>query len=122
MPQNHEVTKSHKKVFEPIPQELERIGKLIVDSAFTVKLEPISKIPRHCERSEAISFFQSSGRDCFGRSSLAMTRCLFLRWVLVNPVWDAQILSHLKITNKRLGYLINFNVANIGSGIRRFVL
>jgi GxxExxY protein len=28
----------------------------------------------------------------------------------VNPVWEAQILSHLKLTNKRLGYLINFNV------------
>jgi GxxExxY protein len=39
----------------------------------------------------------------------------------VNPIWEAQILSHLKLTNKRLGYLINFNVANIGQGIRRFV-
>ena len=41
---------------------------------------------------------------------------------LVNPVWEAQILSHLKLTSKRLGYLINFNVVNIGQGIRRFVL
>ena len=39
----------------------------------------------------------------------------------LNPVWEAQILSHLKLTNKRLGYLINFNVVNIGQGIRRFV-
>ena len=28
----------------------------------------------------------------------------------VNPVWQAQVLSHLKLTNLRLGYLINFNV------------
>jgi GxxExxY protein len=41
---------------------------------------------------------------------------------LINPVWDAQVLSHLKLTNKRLGYLINFNVVNIGQGIKRFVL
>lgn len=40
----------------------------------------------------------------------------------VNPVWEAQVLSHLKLLNKRLGYLINFNVKNIGKGIRRFVL
>ena len=39
----------------------------------------------------------------------------------VNPIWEAQILSHLKLTEKRLGYLINFNVANIGQGIKRFV-
>ena len=41
---------------------------------------------------------------------------------LVNPVWDTQVLSHLKLTNKRLGYLINFNVVNTGQGIKRFVL
>ena len=41
---------------------------------------------------------------------------------IINPLWEAQVLSHLKLTNKRLGYLINFNVANIGEGIRRFVV
>ena len=40
----------------------------------------------------------------------------------VNPVWEAQILSHLKLTGKRLGYLINFNVPRIKEGIKRFVL
>ena len=38
---------------------------------------------------------------------------------IVNPVWEAQVLSHLKLTNKRLGYLINFNVVNIGRVIKR---
>ncbi len=40
----------------------------------------------------------------------------------VNPVWEAQILSHLKLTNLRLGFLINFNVPIIKQGIRRFVM
>jgi len=40
----------------------------------------------------------------------------------VNPVWEAQILSHLKLTNKRLGYLINFNVPLIKNGIKRFII
>ena len=40
---------------------------------------------------------------------------------IVNPVWEAQILSHLKLTGKRLGYLINFNVPLIKDGIRRFI-
>jgi GxxExxY protein len=40
----------------------------------------------------------------------------------VNPVWEAQILSHLKLTNKWLGYLINFNVSNIGNGISRYIV
>lgn len=40
----------------------------------------------------------------------------------VNPVWEAQLLSHLKLTNKRLGYLINFNVPLIKYGIKRMVI
>lgn len=37
----------------------------------------------------------------------------------VNPVWQAQIISHLKLSQLRLGYLINFNVPLINKGIKR---
>ncbi len=40
----------------------------------------------------------------------------------VNPVWQAQVLSHLKLTELRLGYLINFNVPRIKEGIKRIIL
>ncbi|MEW6027727.1 MAG: GxxExxY protein [Planctomycetota bacterium] len=40
----------------------------------------------------------------------------------VNPVWEAQIISYLKLMNKRLGFLINFNVPLIKDGIKRIVL
>lgn len=39
---------------------------------------------------------------------------------IVNPIWEAQILSHLKLTGKHVGFLINFNVALIKDGIRRY--
>jgi len=38
------------------------------------------------------------------------------------PVFQAQLLSYMKLTEKRLGLLINFNVPRIKDGIRRFVL
>ena len=41
---------------------------------------------------------------------------------LVNPVWQAQVLSHLKLTGLRLGYLINFNVPLMKDGIKRFIV
>jgi GxxExxY protein len=41
---------------------------------------------------------------------------------LVNPVWQAQFLSHLKLSGLRLGYLINFNVPLIKEGIKRIIL
>lgn len=40
----------------------------------------------------------------------------------VNPVWQAQILSYLKLTDRRLGFLINFNVPLIKNGIKRIIL
>jgi GxxExxY protein len=40
----------------------------------------------------------------------------------MNPVWQAQLLSYLKLTGKRLGFLMNFNVPLIKDGIRRFIL
>ena len=30
----------------------------------------------------------------------------------MNPVWKAQLISHLKLTGKRLGFLINFNAVS----------
>ena len=40
----------------------------------------------------------------------------------MNPVGKAQILSHLKLTGKRLGFLISFNVPMIKKGIKRIIL
>jgi len=34
----------------------------------------------------------------------------------MNPVWEAQVLSYLKLTDYRLGFLINFNVPLIKDG------
>jgi GxxExxY protein len=40
---------------------------------------------------------------------------------LMHPVYMAQLLTYLKLTNKRLGFLINFNVPVIKHGIRRVI-
>lgn len=39
----------------------------------------------------------------------------------IHPVHEAQIISHLKLTDKRLGYLVNFNVVRLKEGFHRFV-
>ncbi|MEX1275007.1 MAG: GxxExxY protein [Bacteroidota bacterium] len=38
------------------------------------------------------------------------------------PVHQAQILTYLKFSRKRLGLLINFNEALLKRGLRRFIL
>lgn len=39
-----------------------------------------------------------------------------------HPVWEAQLLSYLKLTGKRLGLLINFHVPLMKNGIKRLIL
>jgi GxxExxY protein len=40
----------------------------------------------------------------------------------IDPVWQTQVLSHLKMTKCNIGFLINFNVPLIKNGIRRFCI
>jgi GxxExxY protein len=142
MPQNHENTKSVKKPFEPISKELEVVGKHIVDAAYTVHktLGPglLERVYEICFCHELkkrnlsyqrqvdikivyddITFDEGLRLDVLVENSVI---CELKAVDLINPVWEAQVLSHLKLTNKRLGYLINFNVVNIGNGIKRFVI
>ena len=130
------------KNFEPIPGELNLLGKQIVDAAYTVHknlgpglLEKIYEIcfcyelekrgvkyARQVEipiKYENITFNEGLRLDVLVEESII---CELKALENVNPVWEAQLLSQLKITGKRLGYLINFDVTNIGQGIRRFVL
>ena len=138
--QNHENSKSHKS-FKPISPELELIGKKIVDAAFTVHknlgpglLEKVYEIcfcheleKRHLKyrrqvdipiKYDNLTFEEGLRLDVIVEEEVI---CELKAIDIVNPVWEAQLLSHLKITDKRLGYLINFNVINIGHGIKRFV-
>lgn len=39
-----------------------------------------------------------------------------------DPVFEAQILSYMKLTGKKVGLLINFNSKMVKDGIKRFVL
>jgi GxxExxY protein len=38
----------------------------------------------------------------------------------VNPIWQAQLISHLKLIELRVGFVINFNTSLIKDGIRRY--
>ncbi|GAB4495345.1 MAG: hypothetical protein OHK0019_24170 [Saprospiraceae bacterium] len=37
------------------------------------------------------------------------------------PIYDAQLISYLKLADKKVGLLINFNVAVLKDGFKRFV-
>jgi len=37
-------------------------------------------------------------------------------------VWEAQLLSYLRLANKRLGYILNFHVPLMKDGLKRMIL
>ena len=125
-----------------LSEEEERIGKAIVNSAFKVHiaLGPglLEKIYETClchemrkagllvERQVCIPIrYDGIDLDEGLRIDLLIEKKIVAEiksLEIVNPVWPSQVLSQLKMTNLRLGYLINFNVPLIKDGIKRIIL
>lgn len=40
---------------------------------------------------------------------------------IMNPIYTAQLITYLKLADKNLGYLINFNVPLLKDGVKRIV-
>lgn len=141
MSQSLEISKKHEDKYKPISIELEKIGKLVVDSAYIVHYNLgsglLEKVYEVCFCHELLKRglkYQRQVTIPIVYDNLQFNEGLRIDVIVedaiicelkaldnVNPVWQAQILSHLKLTNKRLGYLISFNVPRIKNGIRRFV-
>jgi len=69
------------------------------------------------ERLKLIEEDRKSG--LFGKGILV---CEIRAVAAMQLLWDAQLLSHLRLISRRLGFLINFNVPLIKDGIKRFIL
>ena len=142
LPQRREGAKNRKRDFKPVDPAVESIAKLVVDAAYTVhvNLGPglLEKVYEICFCHELekrglsyqrqvdipiiydnLTFQEGLRLDVLVEDSIV---CELKALENVNPVWDAQILSHLKLTGHRLGFLINFNVPLMKQGIRRFKL
>ena len=128
--------------YSPLTEREEFIGKLVIRSAFKVHqtLGPglLEKVYEICLTHEIIKAGLNVRRQVdlpISYDGITFDEGLRLDLLVdekvvcelkavdqVNPVWEAQILSHLKLTGLRLGFLINFNVALIKQGIRRFIV
>lgn len=132
----------HKEDFKPLSAEEEKTGKLIVNAAYIIHK---TLGPGLLEKVYEVCFCHILSKDgCFVKRQLDipitfdgvvfseglrldvmvndLVICELKALETVNPVWEAQLLSHLKLTGKRLGYLINFNVPLIKNGIKRMIL
>jgi GxxExxY protein len=127
---------------EPLPERAQLAAKNVVDAAYQVHqalgpglLENIYEVCLcHELNKRGLSFqkqasfpivYDNMRLDAGLRVELLVEESLIVELKSVEtllPLHEAQLLTYLKLSGKRLGLLINFNVPLIKDGIRRVVL
>ena len=130
-----------KKKYDKIPQNVEDAATIAVNSAYHVhkNLGPgllervyerfmeieISKRGHSVERQVKLPIkYEGMIYDEHYVIDMMVDDCLILEFKAVEkvlPIHKYQLLTYLKLSEQRLGLLINFNDTNIGEGITRVI-
>ncbi len=129
-------------MFEPVDDRTDELASIIVDSAYKVYielgpglLEPIYETclchelkKRNIAYERQVSVpvvYDGITMETGFRIDILVDNTIIVEIKAVDEmhsVYQAQILTYLKLTKKRLGLLINFNVPVFKRGIRRIIL
>jgi GxxExxY protein len=127
---------------ETTTPEIERVAREIVDAAFkihmktgpgllesayqTLMIYELTKRGLVVEKEVPVPLvYEEVQLDAGYRLDLLVNSCVIVEIKAVerlHPIHEAQVITYLKLLNKRLGILINFNVKLIKDGIKRVVL
>ena len=127
--------------YAPILPAVERVGKAVLDASFKVHtaLGPglLESVYETCTAFEIREgglrvatqaalpvVYRNIKMDAGLRLDMLVEDCVIVEVKSVetmNPVYDAQLITYLKLTGIRLGFLINFNVVHLKDGIKRIV-
>jgi GxxExxY protein len=127
---------------ETTSEEIERVAHEIVDAAFCMhsKLGAglLESVYEECmafelgrrgltvERQVCVPIvYDGVQLEAAFRIDVLVNRCVLIELKAVEkmiPLYDAQVLTYLKLTGLRLGILMNFNSKLIKDGIKRIVL
>lgn len=131
-----------KRIFQPIPLDVERVGKAVLDAAFKVHTVLGPGLLESVYRTAIKHVLESSGTpvetevklpivfegvklESGLRIDLLAAKCVIAELKSVekmNPVYEAQLMTYLRLSGIRLGFLINFNVPHLKDGIKRMVV
>ena len=130
------------KSFAQIPPEVEQVGKAVLDAAYRVHtalgpglLESVYEACLSYEIREGgllvetevavpVKYKNIQLEDGL-RLDLLVEKCVIIEIKAVetmNPIYEAQLLTYLRLTGVRLGFLINFTVPHLKDGIKRMVV
>ncbi|GAA0639939.1 GxxExxY protein [Brevundimonas lenta] len=126
----------------PVPQDAERVGRIIVDAAVAVHralgpgllesvyeaclAEEIRQRGLKVERQVGVPVAYGDARMDVGfRLDLLIDDLVVVEIKAIDAlasIHTAQVLTYLRFSGRRLGYLINFNTTLLKNGLRRVVL
>ena len=126
---------------EPVPAEIERMASAVIDAAIKVHralgpglLEYVyERCLAHELRKRGILvltqvivpvIYDGIEIEAGFRIDMLVGGCLIVELKAVDrmePVFEAQLLTYLKLSGNRLGLLINFNVPLLKQGIKRII-
>jgi GxxExxY protein len=128
--------------FAPIPADIESKAKVLLDSAYKVHsalgpglLESVYEAclaheirnrGLHVETQVELPVIYDQIQIEAGlRLDLVVEGAIIVELKAVDtmhPIYQAQLLTYLKLSKLRLGYLINFNVEHLQQGIKRMII
>ena len=128
--------------FDKIDPELEKIASQVVDAAYRVHktlgpgllenayelclVHELKKRGLKVERQVAIPLFYDDVEIPVGfRADIIVEDRIILEIKAIEellPLHEAQIITYLKLSNKRLGLLINFNARYFKNAVKRIVV
>src|SRR5512139_160218 len=135
-------TSTGRRASAPIAPEVEQVGKAVLNAAFKVHtaLGPglLESVYETCTAFELTQSglcaptqvalpvtYQGIKMDAGLRPDMIVEECVIIEFKSVetmHPIFEAQLITYLKLTGIRLGFLINFNVVHLKDGIKRMVL
>lgn len=127
---------------QPVAPEVDRIGRAVMDAAFIVhrELGPglLESVYEHClaeeltvagrsvERQVAVPVnYRQAKLDVGFRLDLLVDQQVVVEIKSIDAlasIHTAQVLTYLRFSRLRLGYLINFNTVRLKDGFRRLIL
>lgn len=136
------MTNPAKRLYSPITPDVERVGKVVIDAAYRVHtalgpglLESVYETTvGHVLRQRGLLvetqivlpiLFEGERLESGLRLDMRVESCVLVELKAVeimNPVYEAQLLTYLRLSGIRLGFLINFNVPHLKDGIKRMVV
>ena len=130
------------KFYAPVSPEVEKIGKAVLDAAYKVHtalgpglLESVyetctafelTEMGLHTETQATLPVtYRGIKMDTGLRPDIIIENKVIMECKSVetmHPIYNAQLITYLKLTGIRLGYLINFNVVHLKVGIKRIIV